>query len=191
MPKTVLDGIPADALAWQPLSIFQVDPEKVGVLDEQAKGSPELALTRTEKGEWTLSKGTGPLDQAKVQSVVNTLSRLHAVRWVGPVKPEYGLDAAGTTLSFEGTGDPKTRRTVVIGGLTPDQMGYAKADGKDGAFLISRPDYDTLLQPLVPPPAPTATPTPAPAPAAIRRRQSFPHHPLRCRRRRLQQPRIP
>ncbi len=167
VPKTVLDDIPANVLAWQPLNIFTVDPEKVGVLDEKAKDRPELALARAEKGDWTLTKGTGAVDQAKVQSVVNTLARLHAVRWVGEIKPQYGLDEAGTSLSFEGTGDPKTRRTLVLGGLTPDQMGYARVDGKDGAFLVSRPDYDTLLQALVPLPAPTPAPSPAATPVPV------------------------
>jgi hypothetical protein len=164
VPRTVLDDIPAEPLLWQPLNIFQAEPEKVGVLEEKAKDRPELAFTRSGKGDWTLTKGSGPVDQAKVQSVVNTLSRLHAVRWVGAVKPEYGLDAAATGLSFELTGDPKTRRTLFLGVVTPDQMGYARVDGKEGAFLVSRPDYDTLLQALVPGPAPI--PTVAPPPAA-------------------------
>jgi hypothetical protein len=168
VPKTVLDSIPTDPLVWQPLNIFQLEPEKIGILEEKVKDRPEIALTRPEKGDWTLTKGTGAVNQAKVQSTINTLSRLHAVRWVGPVKPEYGLDAAATTLSFAATGDPKTRRTLVLGALTPDQMAYARVDGKDGAFLISRPDYDTVLEPLVP--LPPATPAPVapvvPVPAA-------------------------
>jgi hypothetical protein len=164
VPQTVLDGIPTDPLMWQPLSIFQLEPEKIGVLEETMKGRPEIALTRPEKGDWTLTKGTGPVDQAKVQSTINTLSHLHAVRWVGAVKPEYALDPTATTLSFAATGDPKTRRTLVLGALTPDQMAYARVDGKDGAFLVSRPDYDTILAPLVPLPAATPAPaTPAPA----------------------------
>jgi hypothetical protein len=162
VPKTVEDEVPMDPLLWQPLNIFQADPDKVGVLEEKAKDRPDVVLTRPGKGDWTLAKGTGPVEQAKAESIVNTLSRLHAVRWVGPVKPEYGLDATATSLSFENAGDPKSRRTLVLGGVTPEQMGYARVDNKDGAFLISRPDYDTLLQPLVPVP----TPTPAPAPVA-------------------------
>jgi hypothetical protein len=166
VPVSVLESVPADPLMWQPLNIFEADPDKVGLLEEKVKDRPDVVLTRPEKGEWTVTKGTGPLNAGTVQSVVNTLSHLHAVRWVGAVKPEYGLDAAASALGFEMTGDPKSRRTLTLGALTPDHMAYAKVDGKDGAFLVSRPDYDTLLQPVVPVPPPAVPAAPVAVPAA-------------------------
>jgi hypothetical protein len=164
-PKTVLDAIPADPLQWQPLNIFQIDPEKLGSLDEQGKDRPEISVGKTDKGALTLQKGAGPLDENKAQSVINTLARLHAVRWVGANKAEYGLDDPALTLSFAIAADAKTRSTLRLGARDGEQMEYARVDGKDGVFLISRPDSDTLQQPLTPVPEPTPTPTPAATPS--------------------------
>ena len=164
VPATVLSSIPADPLQWQDVNIFQADPEKVSSLEISSPGRPELALTRADKGGWTLSKGTGPLDETKTQSIVNTLARLHAVRWVGARKPTYNLDTPVMTLTFATGGDPKGGGKLMLGGLSPEQMGYGRVEGRDGAFLISRPDYETLTASLVPTPAPAATPIPAATP---------------------------
>jgi hypothetical protein len=156
------------------LSIFQADPEKVSSITISAQGQAELTMTRKDKGPWTLTKGTGPLDENKAQSVANTLARLHAARWIGgALPPESGLEPPPVfaTLRFETTGDAKNSGVVMLGHTGPENMGYGRVEGKAGTFLISRPDYDTLLQPLVPgaatpTPAPTPVPTPTPPPAA-------------------------
>ncbi len=137
-------------------------------------GYPNLALTRADKGEWKVtSKDTpGVLDATKTQSTVNTLARLHAVRWVGAEKPTYGLIKPAETLTFAVASDAKAGGKLEIGATSPDQMTYARVEGKPGVFLISRPDRDTLTQPLVPTlaplptPTPTATPVPTPEPTA-------------------------
>ncbi len=185
VPRTVLEAIPADPALWQPLNIFQADPEKIGSVSISAQGQPELGITRTDKSLWTLTKGTGPLDQVKAQSVANTLAKLHATRWVAEALPaDAGLEPAPAfaTLRFETAGDARNNGVLLLGHTSAENMGYARVEGKPGTFLISRPDYDTLLQPLVPAPAltltpvtipaatptPTATPveTPVPSPAA-------------------------
>ena len=170
VPATVLGAIAADPLQWQDVNIFQADPEKVSSLEISSPGRPELALTRADKGGWTLSKGTGPLDTGKTQSIVNTLARLHAVRWAGALKPTYNLDTPVMTLTFATAGDPKGGGKLMLGGLSPEQMGYGRVEGRDGAFLISRPDYETLTASPVPvataTPMPAATPEPVAAPAS-------------------------
>ena len=170
VPRSVMDAVPAEPTQWQPLNIFQADPEKISAITISAQGQPELTMTRKEKGPWTLTKGVGTLDENKAQSVANTLARLHATRWLGgTLPPESGLEPPPVyaTLRFETTGDAKNSGVVMLGHTGPEDMGYARVEGKPGTFLISRPDYDTLLQPLVPGATPTPAATPAPTPAAV------------------------
>ncbi len=170
VPKTLLDDVPTDPTEWQPTDIFKADPEKVSSLEVEAPDRPKLSLTRADKGEWKVaSKDTpGPLDASRTQSTVNTLARLHAVRWVGAEKPTYGLIRPQETLTFAVGSDAKAGGKLEIGALSPEQMSYARVDGRPGVFLISRPDHDTLMEPLVPvpTPAPTPVPTVTPEPAA-------------------------
>lgn len=167
VPQTLLTDIPADPLAWQPVTIFQADPDKVTSLEIKANDRPDLALTRPEKGAWTVAnKATGTLDASKAQSVAGVLARLRAVRWVGAAKPEFGLDAPVETLTFATSGDSKINGRLLLGKATPDSLHYAQADGKQGAFLINQPDYEVLTGPLVPLPMPALAVAPAPAPAA-------------------------
>ena len=165
VPRSVMDAVPTDRSQWQPLNIFQGDADKIGSISISTQGQPEVSLTRKDKGLWTLAKGTGPLDESRAQSVANTLARLHATRWIGgTLPPESGLEPAPAfaTLRFETPGDAKNSGVVFLGHTGPENMGYARVEGRPGTFLVSRPDYDTLLQPLVPGPAPTPTPAPIP-----------------------------
>ena len=168
VPQALVADIQTDPLAWQPVNIFQMDPDKVTSLEIKANDRPDLALTRPEKGAWTLvTKGTGAFDASKAQSVGNVLARLRAVRWVGAVKPEFGLDAPVETLTFATSSEPKTTGRLLLGKATPEMLHYAQVDGKQGAFLMSQPDYEVLTTPLVPvppPPAPALTPAPTPVP---------------------------
>ena len=168
VPSSLLTDIPADPLGWQPVNIFQADPEKVASLEIKANDRPDLALTRPDKGAWTLTnKAAGDLNTSKAQSVASVLARLRAVRWVGAVKPEFGLATPVATLTFATSGDPKTTGRLVLGKATPEALHYAQADGKQGAFLVSEPDYEVLTGSLVPlPTPPPAAPTPAPTPLA-------------------------
>lgn len=175
VPKALLDDIPLNSIQWQPTTIFQADPTKVGSLEITVPDHPVLALTRPDKGTWTASgKTEGALNTAKVDPAVNTLAHLHATRWLGPVKPEYALDKPVFTVKFSGGTDPKNSGRLVLGGTDPSGITYAQVDGKPGAFLISRPDRDTLVTDYLPgmapvapagtPAAPDGTPTATPAP---------------------------
>ena len=127
VPPTLLTDIPADPLAWQPVSIFQADPDKVTSLEIKANDRPDLALTRPEKGTWALTnKGAGDLNASKAQSVASVLARLRALRWVGAVKPEYGLDAPVETLTFATSGDPKITGRLLVGKASPEGMHFAR-----------------------------------------------------------------
>ncbi len=169
LPKTVLGSVWTDPVQWQPLEIFHVDPEKIISLEVAAKGSPVLALTRGEKGEWKAAQGGAAIEALKVQSVLNTLSRLRAARWVaGPAQPTYALDNPQATLTFAAGPDDKANSgKLSFGARNSDLMTYARADGKNGVFLLNRPDTEVLLQlapaPVEPAPTP-AVPVSAPTP---------------------------
>ncbi|MBV9127551.1 MAG: DUF4340 domain-containing protein, partial [Verrucomicrobia bacterium] len=182
--KAILDTVPTDPIAWQPLPIFKFDPKELRTATQTVPGRPETAFERTPESAplaWKLAgnnaAGAGTLDVVKAQSLVNTLARLRATRWVGPEKPEYKL-AADTpegvaTITFQT--DPKPPANAAAGGgklfigqRSPDGMWYARVEGKPGVFLLSEPDHATLLAPLTsaPPPAATTTALPSPAPGA-------------------------
>ena len=170
VPKMFTDDLPATALAWQSRTIFQGDPAKVSTLEVAVKGRPALALNRPDKGVWTLtSKVEGALNAAKAEAVANTIIRLHAVRWVGPVKPDYGLDDQSTTVKFGSATDPKVAGRLVLGNTDPNGLTYAQADGRPGVFLVSKLDVDLLTAELIPGTAPTPalSPSPTPTPAEV------------------------
>ncbi len=172
VPKAALTSVWADPLQWQPLDIFHVDPEKVSSVEVAVKGAPALALTRGDKGEWKAAQGGAAVEATKVQSVLNALIKLRAVRWVGgPSQPTYALDNPQATLSFAGGPDDKANSgKISFGARTSELMSYARVEGKPGIFLLSRPDTETLLQLAPTPPEPTPTPslavTPTPTPVS-------------------------
>ena len=166
VPKTVLTSVWTDPLQWQPLDILHADPEKISSLEVGLKGAPSLALTRGDKGEWKAAQGGAAVETAKVSSVLGTLAKLRAVRWVGgPSLPTYALDNPQATLSFAAGPDDKANSgKIYFGGRTSELMMYARIEGKPGIFLVSRPDAETLLQLAPTPPEPTPVPTPAGTP---------------------------
>lgn len=170
VPKALVDELPTDPLLWQSRYLTQGDPDKLGSLEITIKGRPALAFTKPEKGKWTLtSKVEGTVNTTRVESVANTVARLHVVRWLGPVKPEYGFDQPTATVQFSSPSEPKLTGRLVIGNVDTSGSFYGQLDGKPGAFLLAKPDHDVLTAELIPGTAP-ATPTPAPvvtvAPAA-------------------------
>ena len=152
--KAVLDAVPTDPLAWQPLAIFQTNPDQVRAVTVGVKDRPEVRLERTGEGAaatWKLaspaaaSGADGTFDPIKAQSLVNTLARLRAVRWIGPPQPEHGLNPPAATLSFTAGA---TGGKLLLGNRSPEGMWYGQSEGQPGVFLVSEPDHTTLVQGL-------------------------------------------
>ena len=153
--RALLDNIFADPLQWQPLSIFQFKPEQIhrfGVVTDK-----ELSLVRDPKNQWTWAKGSGPIDQTNVQSLLNTLSNLRAVRWAGAPTPQDGFDKPQLVLTFTTSPDDKASHKLTVGAAAGSGMWFARADEREGTFVISNPDLNALKLPLVQ----TSTPTPS------------------------------
>lgn len=159
---TVLDAIWSDPIQWQELAIFHAKPDEVQALTV-AKNGAEMSLARAGKEDWKWTKGEGPINKNNVQSLLNTLASLRAVRWVGATVPEQGLDQPQLAIAFSNSADGKASQRVLVGAAAGDGGWFARVEGRDGTFVISNPDYNALRLPLVEAPAPNATP-PAAAP---------------------------
>jgi hypothetical protein len=165
--RALLDGIFTDPLQWQELAVFKFKPDEVHKLSVVT--DHESALIRNAKKEWEWVKGNEPINQANVQSLLNTLTGLRAVRWTGATAPAHALDKPQIAITFTTSSDDKNTHKLVVGGPAGDGLWFAHTDERDGTFVIGNPDLSALRLPLVATPAasPTATAagTPAPTPA--------------------------
>ncbi|MEY2565219.1 MAG: hypothetical protein QOH88_3412 [Verrucomicrobiota bacterium] len=167
--RAFLDQIFADPIQWQELAIFRFKPDEVHKLTVQT--DRESALVRNANKEWTWVKGSDPIDQVNVQSLLNTLTVLRAVRWAGATLPAHAFDKPQLTISFTTSPDDKAVHKLTVGGPAGGGMWFARTDEREGTFVMSNPDFNALRLPLValpppitpiPSPAPNATGTPAP-----------------------------
>jgi hypothetical protein len=160
--RGLVDQIPADPLQWQELSIFKFKPDQIHRISVTT--DKELSLERGENNQWHWLKGTGQIDGTNVQSLLNRLSSLHAVRWLGATKPQDGLEKPQLTLAFTTSPDNKASHRLIIGAPANDGTWCAHVDGREGTFVISNSDLNSLRLPLVARPSPTPSPAPAVTP---------------------------
>lgn len=169
--RNLINNISADQLQWQELAIFKFKPEQIHRLSVMS--DKELSLVRDAKNQWTWAKGGGAINQTNVQSLLNTLSALRAVRWIGPAMPQHGFDKPQLVVTFTTTPDDKTSHKLTIGGSNGNGMWFAHADGREGTFIVNNPDLNALKLPLVQAPPPQESPAagasvpPPISPAAI------------------------
>ena len=159
--KDLLNRIFTDPLQWQELSIFKFKPEQIHRFT--ATTDKEIALVRGANNEWTWAKGSGPINQTNAQSLLNTLSNLRAVRWIGATVPQQGLDKPQLTIAFTTSPDDKAVHKLRVGANAPDGMWFAKVDEREGTFVLSGPDFNALKLSLLSQPTPSPTPTPSAA----------------------------
>ena len=152
--RGLVDQIPADPLQWQELSIFKFKPDQIHRFSVTTDN--ELSLERGENNQWHWLKGTGQIDGTNVQSLLNTLSSLHAVRWLGATKPQDGLEKPQLTLAFTTSPDNKASHRLIIGAPANDGTWCAHVDGREGTFVITNSVLNSLRLPLVAQPSPNA-----------------------------------
>src|SRR5207244_2785339 len=113
--------------------------------------------------------GEEPLNTVTVQSLVNTLASLHAVRWIANAPPAT-FDKPQLVASFTTSPDDKAEHKLTIGGPSPDGTSMARTDEYEGTFVISNSDLKALRGALVQPPSPSpaasASPSVATSPVA-------------------------
>jgi Domain of unknown function (DUF4340) len=162
VPKSVLDNVFADPIQWQELAIFNFKPDQIHRLSVTT--DHEINLARGPNNQWTAVKDQTPLNQPNVQSLLKTLSTLHAVHWIGSNPPPHALDKAQVVISFTTSPDDKALHKLTVGDTNNQGLWFGKVDEREGVFLISTPDFNALRSSLIQP-ASTPTPTPAPMPA--------------------------
>ena len=164
--RGLVDQISPDPLQWQDLSIFKFKPEQIHRLSVTAEN--ELSLERDQRNQWHWLKGSGQINEANLQSLLNTLSALHAVRWLGGTTPQHGFDKPQLVLAFTTSPDNKASHKLTIGAQNSDGTWCACVDGREGTFEISNLNLNSLKLPLTseataPPggsPPTAASPTP-------------------------------
>ncbi|MGB9475291.1 MAG: DUF4340 domain-containing protein [Candidatus Udaeobacter sp.] len=151
--RGLVNQISTDPLQWQELSIFKFKPEQIHRLTITT--DKEMSLERGENNQWHWLKGTGQIDGKNVQSLVNTLSSLRALRWLGASKPQDGFEKPQLTVAFTTSPDDKASHKLVIGATASDGTWCAHVEGREGTFVISNLDLNSLKLPLVAQPSPT------------------------------------
>ena len=164
--RGLLNQISPDPLRWQELSIFKFKPKQIHRVSVTT--DKELSLERDQTNQWHWLKGAGAINQGNLQSLINTLSNLHAARWLGPTTSRQGFDKPQLVLAFTTSPDNKTAHNLIVGAQNNDGTLCARVDGRDGTFSISNTDFNNLKLPLEMPasasPSPTTAVTASPTP---------------------------
>jgi hypothetical protein len=164
--RSTLDNIFADPLQWQELVVFKFKPEQIHRLS--LFNDREQSLIRGPNNQWQWVTGSGPINTVNVQSLVNTLASLHAVRWVANVPPT-AFDKPQLVATFTTSADDKAQHKLTIGGPSPDGTSIARTDEHEGTFVISSSDLKALRAELVQPPSqsPPASASPSDATSPV------------------------
>jgi Domain of unknown function (DUF4340) len=160
--RGLVDHVPTDPLQWQELSIFKFKPDQIHRLSITT--DKEVSLERGEDNQWHWLKGAGEIDGTNVQSLLKTLSSLHAVRWLGATKPQDGFEKPELILAFTTSRDNQASHKLIIGARASDGTWFAHVDGREATFVIGNSDLNTLRLPLVAQPSSTRSPTPSATP---------------------------
>jgi hypothetical protein len=155
--RALLENMSADPLQWTDLSIFKFKPEQIHRLS--ISSDKELSLVRGANNQWSWVKGSGSINQINVQSLLNTLSTLRAVRWIGATVPQHGFDKPQLVVTFTTSPDDKASHKLTVGGPNTDGMWFGRVDEREGTFIINNPDLNALKLPLVQPPPASPSPT--------------------------------
>ncbi len=158
--RGLVDQISPDPLQWQELSIFKLRPEQIHRISVTTEN--ELSLERDQTNQWHWIKGSGQINQANLQSLLNTLSNLHAVRWLGATTQQHRFEKPQLVLVFTRSPDNKASHKLTVGAQNNDGTWCARVDGREGTFEISNSDLNTLKFPL----AAQATASPSLSPSA-------------------------
>jgi hypothetical protein len=168
--RNLLGKIFVDPLQWQDVVIFRFKPEQVHRLSVVT--DREQSIIRGPKNEWKWVTGSGPINQVNVQSLLNTLTSLHAVRWVGETMPAHAFEKPQIAITFTTSPDDKNVHKLLVAAPNGEGMWFAKTDERDGTFVISNPDFNALKLPIanasVPAPSPSVAPSTSPSPSATR-----------------------
>jgi hypothetical protein len=157
---SILDNVLVDPLSWQDLTIFSFKPEQIHKLSLFT--DREQTLIRGTNNQWQSVTGSGPINTANVQSLLNTLASLHATHWVANA-PATAFEKPQLVITFTTSADDKAQHKLTLGVSSPDGTAMARTDEHEGTFAISSPNLKALQADPVKPAAlsPTASVSPS------------------------------
>jgi Domain of unknown function (DUF4340) len=163
--RSLIDQVSADPLQRQELSIFKFKPEEIHRITVTT--DKQLSLERDQASQWHWVKGSGDINQSNLQSLMNTVCGLHAVRSLGAIMPQHGLEKPQLVIEFTTSPDNKATHKLAVGVQNNDGTWCARVDGREGTLAISNETVNSLKLPLVmqatASPATSSSPTTTPA----------------------------
>ncbi|MEP7071454.1 MAG: DUF4340 domain-containing protein [Verrucomicrobiota bacterium] len=163
--RGLLDEIFTSPAQYRELAIFKWKPEQIhrlGVVSDK-----EQIITRAPNNQWQWITGSGEINVTDVQSLLNTLAGLRAVRWV-PDAPAAAFANPQLVINFTTSPDDKAGHQLTVGEKGGDGLWLAKTNEQEGVFGLSAPDLNALRLPLAqakPPAAAAGSPSVTPSPA--------------------------
>lgn len=141
--KSFLDEISANPVVWRALPVFQLKSEEITALEvtygsDASKPAP-VSLVRKD-GSWQAATPSGSVNNVNVQSLVNTLANLSAVRWT--TADTSTLASPSEVIAFKTTGGQS--RKLILGSQAADKTCNAMIEGDSAVFSISTPDESAL-----------------------------------------------
>jgi Domain of unknown function (DUF4340) len=158
--RGLLDELFADPVQWQELTIYKFKPEQVHRLSITTDREQSMARGANNQWQW-IQGGGGAINATNVQSLLNTLTSLRAVRWVVNAPPT-AFEKPQFVITFTTSPDDKAVHKLTIGGPAGNGMWLARTDEREGTFVVSNPDLNALRLSLTQ----TATPSPTPGVSA-------------------------
>jgi hypothetical protein len=93
-----------------------------------------------------------------VQSLLNALSNLRAVRWAGPTVAQRGFDKPQLAITLTISPDDKVSHKLLVGSAAGNGTWFALTVEREGSFIIRDSDLNALKLPLMAAPSPTPSP---------------------------------
>src|SRR4030095_10330261 len=122
--------------------------------------STDKELERDENNQWRWLKGSGQINQTNVQSLLNTLSNLRAVRCAGPTVAQQGFEQPQLAITFTTFPDDKVSHKLLIGSPAGNGTWFARTEEREGTFIIRDSDLNALKLPLMAVSSPSPSPSP-------------------------------
>lgn len=158
--RAFIDGFFTDPVQWRELAIFKFKPEDVTSF--KVTTDTTTALKRGANKEWTQAEGDEPVNQVNVQSLLNTLAKLRAVRWSANPVSAQAFDQVQITIEFITAAEEKKVHKLTVGGPAGEGMWFGRVEDRDGVFVVNNPDFNALRLPLKEPALPAPTPAATP-----------------------------
>lgn len=164
IPGYLLTLLPERPWQWLPLRIFRSDLKPITALSWKLGNSPEVGIVQRENVGWVPATGGGQVDKALLETMLNAVSDLTAVRWVGLVgKDDFKNPALTLTLT---RGDQKD--ILEFGPFSGDKTIEARLNKQAWAFLLPERDFllfkNTPIRPVIAEEKKPASAKPAPVP---------------------------